>query len=192
MSLSTCRFRHRATFSHQHHLSALLVLLSLNPYVFKCYFPSSLLPKHKNIILLLYHCKLRVCWRGLLEGPFLGALHTYMKIFCFQKDLSIHIINPLQTQSSFSPYYAHSFSPSLVQFLSSLEPRQTACHSLCCVSVIVSELFLKIFMFLQILHFMQHHKSDDASLLSKDMSVMRSRHVLAKVQSSVPSAAALP
>lgn len=192
MSLSTCRFRHRATFSHQHHLSALLVLLSLNPYVFKCYFPSSLLPKQINIILLLYHCRLGLSWKDLLKDPFLRALHAYIKIFYFQKDLSVHIINPLQIQSSFSPYCAHSLSPSLVQFLSSLQPRQTACHSLCCVSVIVSELFLKIFMFLQILHFMQHHKSDDASLLSKDMSVMRSRHVFAKVQSSVPSAAALP
>lgn len=168
------------------------MLLSLNPHVFKCYFPSSLLPKQINIILLLYHRRLSLSWRGLLKDPFLRALHTYMKIFYFQKDLSICIINLLQIQSSFSPYCAHSLSSSLVQFLSSLEPRQTACHSLCCVSVIVSELFLKIFTFLQILHFLQCHKSADASLLAEDMSVMRSRHVFAKVQSSVPSAAALP
>ena len=61
-----------------------------------------------------------------------------------------------------------------------------------CIIATVSELFLKVFIFLQILHFLQHHKSADASLLAEDISVMRSRHVFAKVQASVPSAAALP
>lgn len=63
-----------------------------------------------------------------------------------------------------------------------------------CIMVTVNERVLKVClcMFLQILHFLQGHKNADASLLVKNMSAMRSRHIFAKIQSSMPIAAALP
>lgn len=63
---------------------------------------------------------------------------------------------------------------------------------LCITATVLSTFSKKVCMFLQILRSQQGHENADASPVVKNLSVMRSRHIFARIQSSKPIAVALP
>lgn len=109
-----------------------MVLPIFNSFVFKHDFPSYLLPKQINMILLLCHCKFSLCWRCLLKAPFLGALPMFLRIFVSSEG-PLHPYHLPHPDLKFLLSLLCSFSISILSEVSVWFGSQTKCVTVCSV-----------------------------------------------------------